>query len=261
MTQIRGWRLRNFWSGGKAEIAVVEENGRKWKRKSCGSLAEAETLKPRQRSSGLAQAASGPTNTAGPHEATCGPLYPAHLTDKPSTLGNCKHHTSQSPRFQWGPEVGGGWVPGLDSGCLSSRVKLKLCFQRTKLMAGAEPCWNKEIRRRFLGSRKPSWLHVQRNAPRGSKRRGCHPIIGSAKTPTGLCTGVHLGKNLHMHIGERPRTDQEWEKKWDNWPKVNQDLEELPYTDDLTISLLFSSSLGRVGFLSTCVFLPCFCLI
>ena len=34
------------------------------------------------------QATSRPTNTSGPHEATCGQLYPAHLTDKPSTLGN-----------------------------------------------------------------------------------------------------------------------------------------------------------------------------
>ena len=74
MTQIRRPRLRNLWSGGKAEIAEAEENGRKWRRKGYGSLAEAEMPKPRQRRGGLAQATSGPTNTSGPQEATCGQL-------------------------------------------------------------------------------------------------------------------------------------------------------------------------------------------
>lgn len=44
----------------EAEIAVVEENGGKWRRKGCGSLAEAETPKPRQRKRWAVQATSRP---------------------------------------------------------------------------------------------------------------------------------------------------------------------------------------------------------
>ena len=49
-------------------------------------------------------------------------------------------------------------------------------------------------------------------------------------------------------------------KKPDNWPKVNKDLGELPYINDLTVPLQQSSSLGRMPtfFLSRCVSLPCF---
>jgi len=34
-----------------------------------------------------------------------------------------------------------------------------------------------------------------------------------------------------------------WKRKPDNWLKVNQDLEELPYIDDVTAFLLLTSSL------------------
>ena len=37
---------------------------------------------------------------------------------------------------------------------------------------------------------------------------------------------------------------QVWEKKPDNWPKVNKGPEEVPYINDLPASLLSSSSLG-----------------
>ena len=43
---------------------------------------------------------------------------------------------------------------------------------------------------------------------------------------------------------EGPRVDQVWEKKPDNWPKVNKGPEEVPYINDLPASLLSSSSLG-----------------
>ena len=81
MTQIRERRLRNFWSGWKAEIAVVEENGRKWRRKGCGSLAEAETPKPRLRSSGLSKPLPGP-------QTPQVPMRPP--------VGSCTLHISQT---------------------------------------------------------------------------------------------------------------------------------------------------------------------
>ena len=83
-----------------------------------------------------------------------------------------------------------------------------------------------------------------RKVPWGSKRRGCHPIIGDAKAPIGLWAGIHLGKKLRTHVGEGPRAGQVWKKKLGNWPKVNKDPEELPDINDLTTSLLHSSSLG-----------------
>ena len=53
-----------------------------------------------------------------------------------------------------------------------------------------------------------------------------------------------------------------WKKKPRNWPKVNKYPEELPCVNDLTASLLPSSSLGGMPtpFLFGCVFLPCSCL-
>ena len=85
---------------------------------------------------------------------------------------------------------------------------------------------------------------MRRKVPWGSKRRRCHPIIGDAKAPIGLWAGIHLGKELHTHAEEGPRAGQVWKKKPGNWPKVNKDLEELSYINDLTASLLHSSLLG-----------------
>ena len=42
---------------------------------------------------------------------------------------------------------------------------------------------------------------------------------------------------MHMHVGECPRTGQVWKEKWDNWTKVNKNLEDLRYIN-LTASLL-----------------------
>ena len=62
-------------------------------------------------------------------------------------------------------------------------------------------------------------------------------------------------------LEECPRVGQVWKKKPDNWLKADKDLEELPYINDLTASLLCSSSLGRTStlFLSRGASLPCFC--
>ena len=65
---------------------------------------------------------------------------------------------------------------------------------RTKLMAGAELCWSKEIRGLLMRSEKTPQLHMHRKPPQGSKTRTCHPIISVVKPPTGLCAGIHLGK-------------------------------------------------------------------
>ena len=62
---------------------------------------------------------------------------------------------------------------------------------------------------------------------------------------------------MHRQMGEDPRTGQLWEKKQDNWPKVNKDPEELPCINDLTASLLHPSFRMPTPLLSMCVFLPC----
>ena len=51
-----------------------------------------------------------------------------------------------------------------------------------------------------------------------------------------------------------PRADRVWRKKLDNWPKVNIDLEELPFINDLTASFPCSSSFRGMPtpFLSRC---------
>ena len=86
-----------------------------------------------------------------------------------------------------------------------------------------------------------------RKAPWGSKRRGHHPRIGDAKAlhRTGLFP--HLGKKLHMHVGEGPRAGQRWKKKLDSWPRVSKDPEEMPHINDLTTSSLSPSSIRGVA--------------
>ena len=74
-------------------------------------------------------------------------------------------------------------------------------------------------------------------------------IIGDVKPPIGLCTGIHLGEKIRLKM-EDPRTGWMWEKKQDNWLKVNKDLEQLPHVSDLSASLLCSSSLEDVHTLS-----------
>ena len=79
--------------------------------------------------------------------------------------------------------------------------------------------------------------------------------------PTDLWPQIHLGKELCMDVGDRPRAGHVWEKKPDNWPKVTKDWKELPHVNDLTTSLLGSSPLGGCPHpFSPCVYLwPCFC--
>ena len=36
----------------------------------------------------------------------------------------------------------------------------------------------------------------------GVKKKGAHPILGDAKAPIGLWTGIHLGTKLYTHVGE-----------------------------------------------------------
>ena len=55
-----------------------------------------------------------------------------------------------------------------------------------------------------------------------------------------------LGWNpCNMHSEKSLKSGQVWKKKPENWPKIIKDLEELPSIYDATISLLYSSSLGR----------------
>ena len=104
--------------------------------------------------------------------------------------------------------------------------------------------------------------HCTLEASWGSERRGHHPIISDAKAPhRPVGWNLSVKKVVHTCWGG-PRAGQVWKKKQDNWPKVNKDPEELPYRNDLTTSLLHSSSLGGMPtpFLSWCVSLPRFCL-
>ena len=59
----------------------------------------------------------------------------------------------------------------------------------------------------------------------------------------GLWAGIHLGKKSYMYVGKGPRADQVWKKTPDNWPRVNKNPKELSHINDLTSSLLCSSSL------------------
>lgn len=61
------------------------------------------------------------------------------------------------------------------------------------------------------------------------------------RDPIGSWTEIYLGKNLHTHGGEGPKAGQMWKKKPGNWLKVNKDLEELTYINDLTTPSLHSS--------------------
>ena len=129
------------------------------------------------------------------------------------------------------------WAPGLDSWCLSSGLKLKLCSHpaapRTKLEAEAELCWSKEIRWPLLRSRKTSLsAHAQEVSLR-VKKKGAPPHNKCGRAPTGLWGGIHLSKRLHTHVGEGPGTSWVWKKKQDNWPKVNKDPEGLSYISNL----------------------------
>ena len=60
------------------------------------------------------------------------------------------------------------------------------------------------------------------------------------RDPMGSWTEIYLGQNLRSHSGKGPKAGQMWKKKLDNWLKVDKDLEELTYINDLTTSSLHS---------------------
>ena len=96
-------------------------------------------------------------------------------------------------------EVGDRWAPGLDSWCLSSGVKFKLCSHpdtpRTKLMAEAEFCLSKEIRWLLLRSRKTFPVCTCSGSLLGGQKwRGCYPIIGVDMNPQGSGLGSILAE-------------------------------------------------------------------
>ena len=80
-------------------------------------------------------------------------------------------------------------------------------------------------------------------APQG-QRRGHPPLVCNAKAawhPLENGFQPRIGglqsMVLHMPMGKGPGVSQAWKKKPDNWPKVNNDPEELPYMNALTASL------------------------
>ena len=79
-------------------------------------------------------------------------------------------------------------------------------------------------------------------------------------SPSSLYFELHLGWAVHVHPEKGPKVGQVWKKKPDNWLKVNKDLEELTYINDVTTSLPSSSSLRRrpTPFLPEFISLPCF---
>jgi len=132
-------------------------------------------------------------------------------------------------------------------------------------MAGTEFCWNKEIRRPhlpLLRSRKPPQLHMCRKAPQRSRGKGQHPIIGVVKLPTGFHARICLGKKRYVHILRRALGQVKCRKETRWLVKGKQTQNNYSYINDLTTSLLHSSSLGRMPTLtlSKCSFLSGFCL-
>ena len=95
-----------------------------------------------------------------------------------------------------------GWAAGV---CQVEEIGplFSLDTPRTKLMAGAELCQSKLIRRPHLSilrSGKPPQLHTCRKTPGGSKREQPHPKIGAVQPPTGLCAGnAPWEKTVHTY--------------------------------------------------------------
>ena len=110
---------------------------------------------------------------------------------------------------------------------------------RIKLVAEAELCWHKDIRWPLLRSRKISMSAHAHKGSLGVKKGRVPHHNKFGHILTGFCSGIHLSKKLHMHLGKRLRTDQVWKKtktktkNQHNWPKVNKDPEGLFYIRDL----------------------------
>ena len=99
-------------------------------------------------------------------------------------------------------EAGGSRAPGWAAGaCQGEEIGalFSLDTPRTKLMAGAELCQSKLIRRPHLSilrSGKPPQLHMCRKTPGGSKREQPHAKIGAVKPPTASVLEMHLVKKV-----------------------------------------------------------------
>ena len=99
-------------------------------------------------------------------------------------------------------EVGDRWAPGLDSWCLPSGVKLKLCSHldtpRTKLVYSAGI---KREDNHPWGQEKLPSFHVCRKTPWESKREKMplHNTCGHA--PTGLCTRIYINNSSAGILG------------------------------------------------------------
>ena len=74
--------------------------------------------------------------------------------------------------------------------------------------------------------------HVHRD-PFGSERERSQAMISQDNLPTMLCFGIHLGQKMCMGSGDGPRSVQVWKIKQDNWPKEDNDLEELSHISNL----------------------------
>ena len=108
-----------------------------------------------------------------------------------------------------------------------------------RIKRGAEPSSlllgqkNKEVMYSLSSGSGRTQLHKCRETPLGQKRRGCQAIISLDNLPTMLCFGIHLGQKMCMGSGDGPRSVQVWKIKQDNWPKEDNDLEELSHISNL----------------------------
>ena len=117
-----------------------------------------------------------------------------------------------------GFDVGDRGASGLDSWCLSSGVKWKLCSHshtpRTNLVAEAEVCWSEEIRGPLLRSKKTA-LYKGRTGPWWPKREGPHLIINVDTHPQASVGGSVWANVVPMSWGGC--RDQSGVKKETRW--------------------------------------------
>ena len=96
---------------------------------------------------------------------------------------------------------------------LSDWTELNWNTPRTKLVAEAELCWHKDIRWPLLRSRKISMSAHAHKGSLGVKKGRVPHYNKFGHILTGFCSGIHLSKKLHMHLGKSLRTDQVWKNK------------------------------------------------
>ena len=104
---------------------------------------------------------------------------------------------------------------------------------------------------------------MHRKAPWGVKKGGgSSPHNRWCQPPIGLCTGIHLKKRCARILGRALRQVRCGKRSEIIGQRRTKTQKNRPYMNDLTASLLRSSSIRRrpTPFLSGCVFLLCFCL-